>query len=105
MADAASEVFDRLLAAMRDELAALDGSDAALIETATRRKVVALAAARDAAGVGPVQLREARDLNALAATRTNMLLAGVNRRLAALAAADGRGSLCYGRDGRARLSG
>lgn len=100
-----AEVFDRLLATMRDELDALDGGDAAQIEAATRRKIVALADARDAGSIPLERLIEARELNALAATRTNMLLAGVDRRLAALVAADDRGgALCYGRDGRLPLN-
>lgn len=94
------EPIDALLATMRDELDALDSGDAGRIEAATRRKIVALAEVRGAGPIAVDRLVEARALNALAATRTNMLMAGVDRRLAALAAADGRGALCYGRDGR-----
>jgi len=96
-----AEAFDALLAAMRDELAALDSGDAGTIELATAAKLTALEGARAAGAVALDRLQEARALNALAATRTNMLLAGVDRRLAALTAADRRGgSICYGRDGR-----
>ena len=96
-----AEAFDALLAAMRDELAALDTGEAGAIEAATAAKLDALHAARCGAVVAPDRLAEARALNALAATRTNMLLAGVDRRLAVLAAADARGaSMVYGRDGR-----
>ncbi len=98
-----AEAFDVLLAAMRDELAALDTGDASAIECATAAKLAALDGARLAGKVAVERLHEARALNALAATRTNMLLAGVDRRLAALTAADGRaGAICYGRDGRTR---
>ena len=96
-----AEAFDALLAAMRDELAALDTGEAGKIEAATAAKLDALHAARCGAVVAPDRLAEARALNALAATRTNMLLAGVDRRLAVLAVADARGaSMVYGRDGR-----
>lgn len=96
-----AEAFDALLAAMRDELVALDSGDAGQIERATAVKLTALDGARAAGAVAVERLHEARALNALAATRTNMLLAGVDRRLAALTAADGRASaICYGRDGR-----
>lgn len=100
-----AEAFDTLLAAMRDELAALDAGDAAGIEAATAAKLAALDGARRAEVVAPERLAEARALNALAATRTNMLLAGVDQRLAALTAGDGRtGAFCYGRDGRTMLA-
>jgi hypothetical protein len=98
-----TEAFDTLLAAMRDELAALDGGDAHDIERATAATLAALDGARAAGAIAVERLHEARALNALAATRTNMLLAGIDRRLAALTAADSRrGAPCYGRDGRAR---
>lgn len=100
-----AEAFDALLAAMRGELAALDSGDASAIEHATAAKLSALEGARAAGAVTIERLHEARALNALAATRTNMLLAGVDRRLAALTAADRRGgAMCYGRDGRAHLA-
>lgn len=101
-----AEPFDLLLATMRDELAALDGGDAAAIEAATVAKVAALEGARVAgATVSVTRLHEARAFNALAATRVTMLIAGVDRRLAALTAADGRGGdFCYGRDGRTSLT-
>lgn len=95
------DAFGDLLTAMCDELAALDTGDAAEIERATAAKLAALAGARSAGAIPVDRLHEARALNALAATRTNMLLAGVDRRLAALTAAAGRGvAICYGRDGR-----
>lgn len=100
-----AEAFDTLLAAMRDELAALDSGDAGEIERATMAKIAALEGARSAGAIAVDRLHEARALNALAATRTNMLLAGVDRRLAALTAADGRsGVFCYGRDGRTMVA-
>ncbi|UAJ08688.1 hypothetical protein [Polymorphobacter megasporae] len=95
------DAFGDLLTAIRDELAALDTGDAAAIERATAAKLAALGAARTGGAIPVARLHEARALNALAATRTNMLLAGVDRRLAALTAAAGRGvAICYGRDGR-----
>ena len=97
-----AEGFDRLIDAIRGELAALDGGDADAIAAATAAKLAALDAARREAAVTPARLAEARALNALASSRTNMLLAGVERRLAALTAADGRGGT-YGRDGRTQL--
>lgn len=100
-----AEAFDTLLAAMHDELDALDSGDATVIGAATAAKLAALTAARSAPPVAVKHLYEASALNALAATRVNMLMAGVDRRLAALTAADGRGGgLCYGRDGRTMLA-
>lgn len=100
-----AEAFDTLLAAMRDELAALDSGDAATIEAATAVKLAALDATRRATPAPVSRLHEASALNALAATRVNMLMAGIDRRLAALTAADGRASgLCYGRNGRTMLA-
>ena len=98
------EPFEVLLAAMRDELAALETDDAATLEAATAAKLAAL---RDAAAAPPpprAAIETARALNALAAARTASRLTGVDRRLRALAAAAGRPpALCYGRDGRTSL--
>ncbi|MGI4879838.1 MAG: hypothetical protein ACRYG4_20360 [Janthinobacterium lividum] len=98
-----SEAIDRLLDAMRDELEALDSGDVGRIETATRAKVAALDRMHGTGTVAVARLHQARALNALASTRVNMLMAGIDRRLAVLVAADGRAaSLCYGRDGQRR---
>lgn len=86
---------------MRDELEALDSGEASRIEAATAAKTAALDHVRRGGTVPLAQLAEARALNALAASRINVMMAGVERRLAALAGASGRGgALCYGRDGR-----
>ena len=66
-----AEAFDTLLAAMRDELAALDSGDAGEIERATMAKIAALEGARSAGAIAVDRLHEARALNALAATRSN----------------------------------
>lgn len=94
--------FEVLLAALRAELAALDGDDADGIEAATRAKLAALGALRDAPTRAQVETAQA--LNALAAARVRTRGAGIERSLAALATAAGRGpALCYGRDGRTSL--
>ena len=99
-----SEPFEVLLAAMRDELAALDAEDAGAVEAATTAKLAALHACAAAPAPPPAQIDAARALNALAAARTASLIAGVDRRLRALATAAGRPpALCYGRDGRTSL--
>ena len=99
-----SEPFEVLLAAMRDELAALELDDAGAVETATAAKLAALHACAAAPAPPSALLDSARALNALAATRTASLIAGVDRRLRALATAAGRPpALCYGRDGRSSL--
>lgn len=92
---------------MRAELAALDGGDSFAISAATAAKLTALAGVRrdasaaDAAPLPRAALETARSLNALAAARVNMLMAGVERRLSALTAASGAAPpLCYGRNGR-----
>ena len=93
--------FNNLLAAMRDELAALDSGEAEQIEAATRAKLAALIAVRNSPPAPRYQLEEARDLNALASARVNMLMSGVERRLELLTAARGAPpTLCYGRKGR-----
>lgn len=93
--------FDRLLAAMRAELAALDGDDVEAIEAATTAKLAALIAARAAPLPDRAVLETARSLNALASARVNMLIAGIERRLTALSTAAGAAPpLCYGRNGR-----
>lgn len=100
-----AEPFEILLTAMRDELAALDSGDAAAIQAATMAKLAALDAVRGGGAVPLTLLQNARALNALAATRVNMLMASVDRRITALTAADGRGSaFCYGRNGRPSLA-
>ena len=94
--------FEVLLAALRAELAALDGDDAPAIEAATTAKLSALAGLRDTPTRHQVETAQA--LNALAAARVRTRSAGIERRLAALATAAGRGpALCYGRDGRTSL--
>ena len=94
--------FEVLLAALRAELVALDGDDAQAIEAATATKLSALAGLRDA--LTRHQVETAQALNALAAARVRTRSAGIERRLAALATAAGRGpALCYGRDGRTSL--
>ena len=93
--------FDALLSAMRAELDALDGDDAGTIQAATLVKLAALDAARTAPVPPRDVLDTARSLNALASARVNMLLAGIERRLAALTASAGvQPPLCYGRNGR-----
>lgn len=94
--------FEVLLAALRAELAALDGDDAEAIETATTAKLAALAGLHALPTRAEVETAQA--LNALAAARVRTKAAGIERRLAALATAAGRGpALCYGRDGRTSL--
>lgn len=94
--------FEALLAALRAELAALDGDDADTIQAATTAKLAALGALREAPT--RVEVETAQALNALAAARVRIKAAGIERRLAALATAAGRGpALCYGRDGRTSL--
>ncbi len=104
--DAAAVPFNNLLAAMRAELAALDSGDADAIEAATHAKLAALVVARDAGPAPRARLQEARDLNALASARVNMLMASVGRRLETLTAASGRPpTLTYGRSaGQPHLS-
>ena len=103
-ADAAAAPFNTLLDAMRAELAALDTGDATTIELATRAKLAALVVARDAGPAPRARLAEARDLNALASARVNMLMASVGRRLETLATASGRpANLVYGRSGHHEL--
>ena len=99
-----ADAFAALLAAMREELVALDLGTADGIEAATLAKSAALDRVRHGAVYTTEQLTEARALNALASSRVNMMIAGVDRRLRVLAGADGRSAaLCYGRDGRAAL--
>lgn len=94
--------FEILLAALRAELAALDGDDADTIEAATAAKLDALSSLRETPTRAQVETAQA--LNALAAARVRTKSAGLERRLAALATAAGRGpALCYGRDGRTSL--
>ncbi|WP_419813786.1 hypothetical protein [Glacieibacterium sp.] len=93
--------FEVLLAAMRDELDALDSDDAVRIEAATALKLAALGTT---VAPTPDELHAAQALNALASARTSTLIAGVTRRLAALATAAGRpAALTYGRNGRTSL--
>ena len=99
-----SEPFARLFAALRDELAALDTGDADTIEAATAAKLAALGVAAAAPPPPAAEIAAAQALNTLALARTRTLLAGVDRRLAHLAAAHGRPpALTYGRDGRTAL--
>ena len=99
-----SEPLARLLAAIERELAALDSGDADVIEAATAAKLDALHDAAAAPPPPPAEIEAARALNTLALARTRTLLAGVDRRLANLAAARGRTpALTYGRDGRTSL--
>ena len=94
--------FDVLLAALRAELAALDGDDAGAIEDATAVKLGALAALRGSPS--RAEIDTARALNALAAARVQTRLSDIDRRLRVLAVAVGRPlPLCYGRDGRTSL--
>ena len=96
--------FARLMTTLRDELDALDSTDADRIDTATGAKLEALRALRDAPPPGRAELEQAAALNALAQARTATLMAGVDRRLRSLAAAAGRPpALTYGRDGRTSL--
>lgn len=93
-----------LMAALLDELAALDSGSAERIEAATATKLDALCAVRDGPPLAAADLEQAAALNALAYARTRALLAGVDRRLRTLAAAAGRPpGLTYGRDGRTSL--
>ena len=104
-----SAPFALLMAALRDELAALETEDADRIESATTAKLDALRAVRDAAGpdVPPpsrADIEAAQALNALAQARTRVLMSGTDHRLRSLAAAAGRApGLTYGRDGRTSL--
>ncbi len=99
-----SEEFALVMAALHDELAALNSGDAGAIEAATGAKLHALRAARDAPLPTRADLEAAHALNALAEARTRTLMTGVDRRLRSLAAAAGRGGgLTYGRDGRTSL--
>jgi len=99
-----SEEFALVMAALHDELAALDSSDAGAIEAATGAKLDALRQARDAPLPPRADLVAAQALNALAEARTRTLMSGVDRRLRALAVASGRApGLTYGRDGRTSL--
>lgn len=92
------------MAALHDELAALDSADADRIAAATDTKLTALRNVRDGPPLSLPDLEQAAALNALAAARTRTLLAGVERRLRVLAAASGRApGLTYGRDGRSSL--
>lgn len=93
-----------LMSALLDELAALDGENAERIEAATAAKLAALCIVRDGPPLAPTELEQTAALNALAYTRTRVLLAGVDRRLRTLVEAVGRPSgLTYGRDGRTSL--
>ena len=99
-----SPPYEILLAALRCEIAALDGDDPDTIAAATAAKLDVLRSLRDAPPPPPAIVDAARALNALAAARTNVLMAGVGRRLRALAEATGRPrALTYGRDGRTTL--
>ena len=101
----AAAPFNALLVAMRAELAALDDGDPLAIEAATTAKLVALIRVRDAGPAPRDRLQEARDLNALASARVNMMMASVERRLAALVAARGATpGLTYGRSGHSARS-
>lgn len=94
--------FDALLAAMRAELAALDGGVPDVIAAATAAKLAALDIARTAPQPPRAALEAARGLNALASARVNMLMANVEARLSALTTAQGAPPvLCYSRSGRA----
>ena len=96
--------FEVLLAAMRDELAALDSEDAAAIEAATQAKLAALLSLRDSSDPTRADVEAAQTLNTLAASRTATFMARASRRLQSLAIAAGRPpSLTYGRDGRTSL--
>ncbi len=100
----ASANFALLMAALHDELVALDSEDADRIEAATEAKLDALRAVRDDPLPPRADLEAAAALNALAAARNRALMTGVDRRLRALAAAAGRQpGLTYGRDGRTSL--
>ena len=94
--------FEVLLAALRAELAALDSDDADTIVAATAAKLAALGKLRDSPTSAEIDTAQA--LNTLAAARVRTKSTGIDRRLAALAAAAGRApALCYGRDGRTPL--
>ena len=110
----AANSFVRLIDAIRAELSALDGEDAAGIEAATATKLAALQAVQAdiAAGAPPQKalLEQARELpTGCSATdqrcdlvrREAAEVVTVDRRLAAVSAAAGRpAALVYGRDGR-----
>lgn len=99
-----SQNFALLMAALRDEIDALESEDAARIEAATGAKLAALRAIQHEGPPPLAELEQAAALNALAHARTRVLMTGVDRRLARLAAAAGRApGLTYGRDGRTSL--
>lgn len=96
---------ERLVAAIRAELAALADEDVAAIEAATADKLAALRAvhADVAAGIAPPRaaIETARDLNAEAMLRARAKMLTVEKRLAAVQAVAGKpAALTYGRNGR-----
>lgn len=104
------ETLRGLVEALRGELAALDAGDIATLERTAAAKQSAIAAVA-AFPVGPrdeetqALVEEGAMLCEQAALRVNLLLAGVERRLNALAAASGHGhQLRYGRNGRMTAS-
>ena len=96
---------ERLVAAIRAELAALADEDVAAIEAATANKLAALRAvhADVAAGIAPPRglIETARDLNAEAMLRARAKMLTVEKRLAAVQAVAGKpAALTYGSNGR-----
>jgi hypothetical protein len=104
------EKLRRLVEVLRGELEILDGGDIASLERTAAAKQSAIAAVA-AYPAGPrdeesqALIEEGAALCEQAALRVNLLLAGVERRLNALAAASGHGrQLRYGRNGRMAAS-
>lgn len=96
----------RLLDAMRAEVEAIEAGDLSALERTTASKLAALSSLQlsPLSEIDPEvedMIREGARLNAQAATRVNLLLAQVERRLNGFAAAAGHaGPVRYGRDGR-----
>ena len=104
------ETLRSLVETLRGELDILDAGDVASLERTAAAKQSAIAAVA-AYPVGPrdeetqALLEEGAALCEQAALRVNLLLAGVERRLNALAAVSGHGNqLRYGRNGRMTAS-
>ena len=95
--------LNALVAAIEGEITAIDKGDYAALDRATRAKLGAVETLRRAPPVPlPADVvARAAALNLEAARRVNRARARIERRLAALARASGRGTaLVYGADGR-----
>lgn len=96
----------RLLEAMRAEVVAIEAGDLSALERTTAAKLAALSSLQlsPLSEIDPEvedMIREGARLNAQAATRVNLLLAQVERRLNGFASAAGHPApIRYGRDGR-----